>query len=95
LPQNGSAGYNLARAENFRRSSSGLVQTSWDPLVCWLLDGLKLVFEDVVPAKADSLLFTLGPIIVVIPVFLSYLIVPFGQNLVITNEEPVLLDCII
>lgn len=51
-----------------------------------MADGLKLIFkEDVVPAKADSLLFTLGPIIVVIPVFLSYLIVPFGQNLVITN----------
>ncbi|MBW4522840.1 MAG: NADH-quinone oxidoreductase subunit NuoH [Scytolyngbya sp. HA4215-MV1] len=49
-------------------------------------DGLKLVFkEDVVPAKADALLFTLGPVIVVIPVFLSYLIVPFGQNLVITD----------
>lgn len=49
-------------------------------------DGLKLVFkEDIVPAKTDRLLFTLGPIIVVIPVFLSYLIVPFGQNLVIAN----------
>jgi NAD(P)H-quinone oxidoreductase subunit 1 len=49
-------------------------------------DGLKLVFkEDVVPAQSDAFLFTLGPIIVVIPVFLSYLIVPFGQNLVITN----------
>lgn len=49
-------------------------------------DGLKLIFkEDVIPGKADSLLFTLGPAIVVIPVFLSYLIVPFGQNLVVTN----------
>jgi NAD(P)H-quinone oxidoreductase subunit 1 len=49
-------------------------------------DGLKLIFkEDVVPAKADSVLFTLGPVLVVLPVFLSYLIVPFGQNLVITN----------
>lgn len=49
-------------------------------------DGLKLVFkEDVIPAKSDPLLFTLGPILVVIPVFLSYLIVPFGQNLVISN----------
>jgi NAD(P)H-quinone oxidoreductase subunit 1 len=49
-------------------------------------DGLKLVFkEDVVPAKVDSLLFTLGPIIVVIPVFLSFLIVPFGQHLVISD----------
>lgn len=51
-----------------------------------LADGLKLVFkEDTVPAQADSLLFTLGPAIVVIPVFLSYLIVPFGQNLMVTN----------
>jgi NAD(P)H-quinone oxidoreductase subunit 1 len=49
-------------------------------------DGLKLVFkEDIIPAKSDPLLFTLGPILVVIPVFLSYLIVPFGQNLVITD----------
>jgi NAD(P)H-quinone oxidoreductase subunit 1 len=49
-------------------------------------DGLKLIFkEDVIPSKSDPLLFTLGPIIVVIPVFLSYLIVPFGQNMVITN----------
>lgn len=49
-------------------------------------DGLKLVFkEDIIPAKSDPWLFTLGPIIVVIPVFLSYLIVPFGQNMVITD----------
>lgn len=55
-------------------------------LLAPVADGLKLVFkEDVVPAKADPLLFTLGPIIVVIPVFLSYLIVPFGQNLAIAN----------
>lgn len=55
-------------------------------LLAPVADGLKLVFkEDIVPAKSDALLFTLGPIIVVIPVFLSYLIVPFGQHLVITN----------
>jgi NAD(P)H-quinone oxidoreductase subunit 1 len=49
-------------------------------------DGLKLVFkEDIVPTKSDPILFTLGPILVVIPVFLSYLIIPFGQNLVITD----------
>lgn len=55
-------------------------------LLAPVADGLKLVFkEDIVPAKSDPWLFTLGPIIVVLPVFLSYLIVPFGQNLVITN----------
>ena len=51
-------------------------------------DGIKLVFkEDPMPAKSDPWLFTLGPVLVVIPVFLSFLIVPFGQNLVITNLE--------
>jgi NAD(P)H-quinone oxidoreductase subunit 1 len=51
-----------------------------------IADGLKLVFkEDIVPAQADSFLFTLGPIIVSVPVFLSYLIIPFGQNLIITD----------
>ncbi len=49
-------------------------------------DGLKLIFkEDIVPAKADPWLFTLGPILVVLPVFVSYLIVPFGQNLIISD----------
>ncbi|MEB3292077.1 MAG: NADH-quinone oxidoreductase subunit NuoH [Synechococcales bacterium] len=51
-----------------------------------LADGLKLIFkEDILPSKADPLLFTLGPMIVVIPVFLSYLVVPFGHNLIITD----------
>jgi NAD(P)H-quinone oxidoreductase subunit 1 len=49
-------------------------------------DGLKLIFkEDIVPTKADPILFTLGPILVVLPVFISYLIVPFGQNLIISD----------
>jgi NAD(P)H-quinone oxidoreductase subunit 1 len=49
-------------------------------------DGLKLIFkEDVVPAKADPWLFLIGPCLVVLPVFVSYLIVPFGQNLIISN----------
>jgi NAD(P)H-quinone oxidoreductase subunit 1 len=49
-------------------------------------DGVKLLFkEDIVPVQADPWLFTLGPALVVIPVFVSYLIVPFGQNMVITD----------
>ncbi len=51
-----------------------------------MADGLKLlVKEDVIPAKADGLLFTLGPVLVLAPVILSWLIVPFGQNLLISN----------
>ena len=51
-----------------------------------MADGLKLlVKEDVIPARADGLLFTLGPVLVLIPVILSWLIVPFGQDLLISN----------
>ncbi len=51
-----------------------------------LSDGLKLIFkEDVVPAKSDPWLFTLGPAIVVIPIFLAYLVVPFGEHLIIAD----------
>ena len=51
-----------------------------------MADGLKLlVKEDVIPARADGLLFTLGPVLVLVPVILSWLIVPFGQRLLISN----------
>ncbi len=49
-------------------------------------DGIKLVFkEDVIPAKSDPWLFTIGPALVVIPVFVSYLIVPFGEKISVTD----------
>jgi len=51
-----------------------------------LADGMKLLFkEDVIPARADGLLFSLGPVLVLVPVILSWLVVPFGQNLLISN----------
>lgn len=51
-----------------------------------LADGLKLLAkEDILPAACDPILFTLGPILVFLPVFLSYLVVPFGQHLLISN----------
>ena len=51
-----------------------------------MADGLKLlVKEDIIPARADGLLFTLGPVLVLVPVILSWLIVPFGQNLLVSN----------
>jgi len=44
-----------------------------------------LIKQTTVPAQADPLLFVLGPVIVFISVFLSFLVIPFGQNLVITD----------
>lgn len=53
-----------------------------------LADGLKLLLkEDIIPARADNLLFTLGPSLVLIPVLLSYFIVPLGENLILANID--------
>ncbi|MFT4899368.1 MAG: NAD(P)H-quinone oxidoreductase subunit 1 [Flavobacteriales bacterium] len=51
-------------------------------------DGIKLlVKEDIIPAKGDSLLFTLGPAVVVVPIFLAYTIIPFGHNLIVADLQ--------
>jgi NAD(P)H-quinone oxidoreductase subunit 1 len=51
-----------------------------------LVDGLKLILkEDIIPAKGDNWLFTLGPALVVIPIVLSYLVVPFAPNLIVAD----------
>ncbi len=42
-------------------------------------DGVKLIFkEEFIPAKADKVLFTLAPIITVIPAFLIGAVIPWG-----------------
>jgi len=51
-----------------------------------IADVLKLLTkENILAGKVDRWLFTLAPLLVFVPVFLSYLIVPFGQTIVIAN----------
>jgi len=51
-----------------------------------LADGLKLIFkEDITPQNAQPWLFTLGPAIVVVPVFFSFMIIPFGDKIILAN----------
>lgn len=51
-----------------------------------LADGTKLLFkEDLLPSRGDSRLFSAGPTIAVISILLSYLVIPFGYNLVLAD----------
>src|SRR5438552_5110831 len=46
-------------------------------------DGLKaLTKEDIVPRAADGLVHFLAPIVLVVPVFLAFAVLPFGRNMV-------------
>ena len=44
-----------------------------------MADGVKLIFkEELIPAKADKLIFILAPIITVVPALIILAVVPFG-----------------
>jgi NADH-quinone oxidoreductase subunit H len=46
-----------------------------------LADGIKLFFkEDIVPAGANRLLFSLAPILSLVPAFIGFAVVPYGPN---------------
>src|SRR6266545_2826583 len=44
-------------------------------------DGIKLFFkEDIIPAGANWLLFSLAPILALVPAFIGFAVVPYGPN---------------
>ena len=46
-----------------------------------IADGLKLFFkEDIVPAGANKFLFTLAPILAMVPALIGFAVIPFGPN---------------
>lgn len=45
-------------------------------------DGIKLIFkEELIPAKADKLIFILAPIVTVVPALIIMAVIPFGPDL--------------
>ncbi len=53
-----------------------------------LADGIKLFTkEDVVPEKANKILFNLGPMLFALPAFSAYAVVPFGDKIVLGGKE--------
>lgn len=64
------------------QSRYGPMRVGWHGWLQMIADGVKLVLkEDVVPAAADPLLHRLAPIVVFLPAFLSYAVLPFGKDL--------------
>jgi len=47
-----------------------------------IADGLKLMLkEDIVPARADRWIFTLAPVITLVPAFIVFAVIPFGPTI--------------
>jgi NADH-quinone oxidoreductase subunit H len=70
------AGHIQSRLGPMRVGPHGLLQP--------IADAIKLIFkEDIVPAKADKLLFAVAPIISLVPAFAVFAAVPIGDNITI------------
>ncbi len=53
-----------------------------------IADGLKLMLkEDIVPSGADRLIFTMAPIITLIPAFIVFAVIPFGPTVSILGRD--------
>jgi NADH:ubiquinone oxidoreductase subunit H len=51
-----------------------------------LVDGVKLFLkENIFPTQGDPQLFNVGPVLVIVPVFPSFLVIPFEQNIILAN----------
>jgi len=72
------------------RKGLGRIQNRYGPnrvgpfgFLQFAADGIKaLTKEDIVPRAADKAVHFLAPIALVVPVFLSYSVLPFGKNMV-------------
>src|SRR5258705_6290189 len=52
----------------------------------WLADGIKNIMkEDIIPTAADQKLFPLAPYIVFMGFLCSFVVVPFGANLIVAD----------
>ena len=66
----------------------GPMRVGWHGLLQPIADGLKFILkEDIVPSRSDALIFTLAPIMTLIPAFVVFAVVPFGPPDMLENEH--------
>src|SRR6266567_1339609 len=59
----------------------GPMRTGWHGLLQPIADGVKLFFkEEIIPSEASKFAFLLAPLVALIPAFISFAVIPFGDN---------------
>ena len=64
----------------------GPMRVGWHGLLQPIADGAKLFLqEDIIPDKADKVVFVIAPIMVLVPAFVVYSVLPFSSTFYITQ----------
>jgi NADH-quinone oxidoreductase subunit H len=62
----------------------GPMRTGWHGLLQPIADGVKLFFkEEIIPAQASKFAFVIAPLIALIPAFISFAVIPFGDTITV------------
>ncbi len=78
----------LFKMMSFMQSRLGPMETGpYGSLQLFAEVGKFLQKEDLFPDRADRRIFAMAPLVVVLPVFLMYLVVPFGPDLLFADYE--------
>ena len=66
----------------------GPMRVGWHGILQPVADGIKLLTkEDIIPDQADRLLFKLAPLVSLIPPFVVFVAIPFGESVSILGYE--------
>jgi len=66
----------------------GPMRVGWHGLLQPVADGIKLLTkEDHIPAEADRFLFKLAPILAMVPIFVVFVAIPFGESVSVLGTE--------
>jgi NADH-quinone oxidoreductase subunit H len=62
----------------------GPMRTGWHGLLQPIADGVKLFFkEEIIPSQSSKFAFLLAPLVALIPAFISFAVIPFGDKVTV------------
>jgi len=66
----------------------GPMRTGWHGLLQPIADGVKLFFkEEIVPSQADKFSFLIAPVIALVPAFIGFAVIPFGDTIEVAGYK--------
>jgi NADH-quinone oxidoreductase subunit H len=68
------------------QSRYGPMRVGWHGVLQSVADAVKLLLkENIIPAEADKLVWWLAPFIAVVPPVMAFVVLPFGENLIVKD----------
>lgn len=66
----------------------GPMRTGWHGLLQPIADGIKLFFkEEIIPAQSSKFAFLLAPLVALVPAFIAFAVIPFGDTIEVAGYK--------